>query len=520
MALINLQTLQKPKINVTNIKSPIGKLNGGVGSFRPLRMISSLFSKRRIVSGNLGESPTQSTSIDETLLETNRILVEIQNQLAIDFANRITKETEEIKKIRRTSDRKRRIDAEDKTESKNIQSTIGKTFDKVVSPIKGVFGRVLGFFGWIGAGFLANKGINWLTKNTEKVGKFFDVVANNWQLITGVVVGGLLVNVARKLAFAYRVVRSIFGIRGLRGVTRGGGQAAVRSISRMITQGHDSASSIARSTITKGRPLSKGISPIVGQLTSRGLVQVGSRGGSKIFRMGDKALPFTASLGRAPGVPQVTRTTSNVIRRLISSSPNIRGGISKVAARVGSRKGPKITGDVLRSTSRSTRLGKVVQKIGGKGMGAIPFIGEFWDLGAAAYRFSQGDNVGGLLSLLSAIPFVGWGAAAIDVSREFGAFDGSLLGRKGINEKELANLSPSQINNRLKGSLVVNQGTGAEPDLKVLPPFDAGMTTGEADAAAALAPPPAGGDSIPFVSAIDLANPWIERSQETLGILV
>ena len=524
MALINLQTLQKPKINVTNIKSPIGKLNGGVGSFRPLRMISSLFSKRRIGSGNLGESPTQSTSIDETLLETNRILVEIQNQLAIDFANRITKETEEIKKIRRTSDRKRRIDAEDKIESKNIQSNIGKTFDKVVSPIKGIFGRLLGFFGWIGAGFLANKAISWLSKNTEKVGKFFDVVANNWQLITGVVVGGLLVNVARKLAFAYRVVRSIFGIRGLRGVTRGGGQAAVRSISRMITQGHDSASSIARSTITKGRPLSKGISPIVGQLTSRGLVQVGSRGGSKIFRMGDKALPFTASLGRAPGVPQVTRTTSNVIRRLISSSPNIRGGISKVAARVGSRKGPKITGDVLRSTSRSTRLGRVGQKVGTRlgstGAGAIPLIGNFWDLGAASYRFSQGDNVGGLLSLLSAIPVLGWGAAAIDVSREFGAFDGSLLGRKGISENELANLSPSQINNRLKGSLVVNQGTGAEPDLKVLPPFDAGMTEGEADAAAALAPPPAGGDSIPFVSAIDLANPWIERSQETLGILV
>ena len=519
MALINLQTLQKPKINVTNIKSPIGKLNGGVGSFRPLRMISSLFSKRRIVSGNLGESPTQSTSIDETLLETNRILVEIQNQLAIDFANRITKETEEIKKIRKTSDKKRRIDAEDKTESKNIQSTIGKTFDKVVSPIKGIFGRLLGFFGWIGAGFLANKAINWLSKNTEKVGKFFDVVANNWQLITGVVVGGLLVNVARKLAFAYRVVRSIFGIRGLRGVTRGGGQAAVRSISRMITQGHDSASSIARSTITKGRPLSKGISPIVGQLTSRGLVQVGSRGGSKIFRMGDKALPFTASLGRAPGVPQVTRTTSNIIRRLISSSPNIRGGISKAAARVGIRKGPKITGDVLRSTSRSTRLGRVGQKIGskigvgGKAFGAIPGIGEFWDLGAAAYRFSQGDNVGGLLSLLSAIPFLGWGAAAIDVSREFGAFDGSILGRKGSTSSSNLKLSPTDLS---KGAMVINKGTGAKPDLEVFPAFDASGQTGSAQAA----PPPVGGDSIPFVEAVDLANPWIVTSLETLGIYV
>jgi len=518
VALINLQTLQKPKLNVTNIKSPIGKLNGGVGSFRPLRMISSLFSKRRIVGGNLGEFSTKSTSFDETLLETNRILVEIQNQLAIDFANRIAKETEEINKIRRTSDKRRRITAEDKVESKNIQSTIGKTFDKVVSPIKGIFGRLLGFFGWIGAGFLANKGLNWLSKNTEKVGKFFDVVANNWQLITGIVVGGLLINVASKLAFAYRVVRSIFGIGGLRGVTRGGGQAAVRSISRRITQG----SSIARSKITKGRSLSKGISPIVGQLTSRGLVQVGSRGGSTIFRMGDKALPFTASLGRAPGVPKVTRTTSNIISKFISSSSNIKGSISRAAARVG-RKAPKITGDVLRSTSRSTRLGKVGQKIGskigGKGAGALPLIGNVWDLGSALYRFNRGDAVGGVLSLLSAIPVLGWGAAAIDVSREFGAFDGSLLGRKGITTNELGKLSPSQLNNRLKGSLVMNQGTGANPELKVLPPFDSATSAG-ADAAAALAPPPAGGDSIPFVEAVDLANPWIEISLEKLGIYV
>ena len=284
----------------------------------------------------------------------------------------------------------------------------------------------------------------------------------------------------------------------------------------MITQGHDSASSIARSTITKGRPLSKGISPIVGQLTSRGLVQVGSRGGTKIFRMGDKALPFTASLGRAPGVPQVTRTTSNVIRRLISSSPNIRGGISKVAARVGSRKGPKITGDVLRSKPRSTRLGRVGQKIGvgGKGFGAIPLIGDAWDFGAGIYRLSQGDIVGGLLSFLSAIPGpFGWTVAAADVSREFGAFDGSILGRKGSTSSSNLKLSPTDLS---KGAMVINKGTGAKPDLEVLPAFDASGQTGSAQAA----PPPVGGDSIPFVEAVDLANPWIVTSLETLGIYV
>ena len=508
MALINLQTSQKPKINVTNIKSPIGRLGGGVGSFRPLRMISSIFGRRRGIGGNLGQVPT--TSVDETLLETNRILIEIQNQLAIDFATRITKETEDIKKIRATSDRRKRIEEEGKVESKKIGSVICKTFDKVVSPIKGIFGKLLGFFGWIGAGFLANKAIRWLSNNTEKIGKFFDVVANNWQLITGVVVGGLLLSVASKLAFAYRVVRSIFGIRGLRGVSRGGGQAAVRSISRLITQGHDSAASIRRTGITR----------------SRGGVSRALRPGIKPqVYMGASGRITSATLGRAPGIgTPITRTTSNVVRRFISSSPNIRSGISKAAARIGIRRAaPRITGDVLTSRPALTRLGRLGQKLGtklgGKGLGALPLIGNFWDLGSALYRYTQGDVVGGTLSLLSAIPILGWGAAALDISREFGAFDGTpfgRMGRKSLSNIDWNRLSATQQADRLRNATVLNTGTATDPKLQVLPAFDASGATGGAQAAL----PPAGGDSIPFVEAVDLANPWIATSREVLGIMV
>ena len=39
----------------------------------------------------------------------------------------------------------------------------------------------------------------------------------------------------------------------------------------------------------------------------------------------------------------------------------------------------------------------------------------------------QGDLVGGMLSLGSAIPVLGWGVAAIDVAREMGAFEGTPL---------------------------------------------------------------------------------------------
>ena len=64
---------------------------------------------------------------------------------------------------------------------------------------------------------------------------------------------------------------------------------------------------------------------------------------------------------------------------------------------------------------------KIAKKTGLKAFGAIPVLGDIVDVGVAIYRFSQGDIAGGFLSLGSAIPFVGWGFAALDIAREFNA---------------------------------------------------------------------------------------------------
>ena len=99
-----------------------------------------------------------------------------------------------------------------------------------------------------------------------------------------------------------------------------------------------------------------------------------------------------------------------------------------------------------------TRLGKtgadLTARTGSKGMGALPLIGIAWDLGAAAYRFSQGDTVGGLLSLGSAIPVLGWGVAALDIAREFGAFEGTPLRMSEgslLNKIQTPNVNRAQI---------------------------------------------------------------------------
>ena len=62
-----------------------------------------------------------------------------------------------------------------------------------------------------------------------------------------------------------------------------------------------------------------------------------------------------------------------------------------------------------------------------KGLGSKLFAPI--NIGVSAYRFSQGDEVGGALSAASAVPIIGLPAVAVDIAREFGAFEGTFLGK-------------------------------------------------------------------------------------------
>ena len=97
--------------------------------------------------------------------------------------------------------------------------------------------------------------------------------------------------------------------------------------------------------------------------------------------------------------------------------------VEQVAKKTAKKVGPKVAE-------------KTAKKVASKGMGTIPMIGNLWDLGSAVYRFKQGDTVGGLLSLGSAIPVAGWGFAAIDIARDGGAFEKTPLKNKKEEEEE------------------------------------------------------------------------------------
>ena len=151
---------------------------------------------RRITPEATTRVNPQQSSIENTLVETNKILVEIQKQLALDFAMRAREEKEEQNTVRRSQSRKK-LKAEESLLEKSARKLgkgIKKTTDKIISPIKNVFDQILNFLTLVGAGIAANAAFEWLKdpENRKQLDEWFGWVADNWQWVAGITAGVLL----------------------------------------------------------------------------------------------------------------------------------------------------------------------------------------------------------------------------------------------------------------------------------------------------------------------------------------
>lgn len=126
---------------------------------------------------------------EDPIEETNRILVEIQNQLALDFASRITEKKEKLDFLRDSIlKKKQKEDEEDLEKSKDNKVKGGdKKADKVIKPITNVFDKIIEFLSLMGAAIIAEGGFQWITnpENKEKVTAAFDWLADNWKWVAG-----------------------------------------------------------------------------------------------------------------------------------------------------------------------------------------------------------------------------------------------------------------------------------------------------------------------------------------------
>ena len=80
-----------------------------------------------------------------------------------------------------------------------------------MAPAKGIFDKLLEFFGIVLTGFIANKAFDWLkNKNREKITGILNWIGKNWKILTGLfVIGKLLGPIGLYLKFG-RLISKLF----------------------------------------------------------------------------------------------------------------------------------------------------------------------------------------------------------------------------------------------------------------------------------------------------------------------
>jgi len=209
-----------PKLSKRNISSPVLRGAAATTAAKP-KLTRSRFSflKPKISAESLKtEAPAQ--GINETLAETNQILVEIQKQLSLDFAMRIAEEKETLKKVKETESKRKFALKEKSVEAvKKIGGTVGGVINKVTAPVKSIFDKIKEFFGLILTGIVLNAAFKWIQKdeNRQKLEKIFNFVGTYWKEILGTIVGiqiaSTIASVAGTLGMVFTILTNPFFLK-------------------------------------------------------------------------------------------------------------------------------------------------------------------------------------------------------------------------------------------------------------------------------------------------------------------
>ena len=192
------QNFTAPKIGKGNISSPLSSGASKISKATPkLRVNRINFGNRRIVRSPALESQSpvvnssaikSQSSIESTLSETNKILVDIQKQLALDFSTRIADEKEKNKTIKEEKSKRKFALKEGSLESvKKIGSIVKSGASAVLAPVESAFDKILEFITLIGAGVAVNTVFNWLSDegNKKTLMGWFDFIKEHYKWVLG-----------------------------------------------------------------------------------------------------------------------------------------------------------------------------------------------------------------------------------------------------------------------------------------------------------------------------------------------
>ena len=224
----------RPKLTKTNVSSSVFRgAKSSVGSSSTIKLPKGMgYSSIGAATVDPRFLKKETLPIDQTLAETNNILIEIQRQLAFDYETRIAEEKNAIKSIKAAESKRKFAAKERGVETvRKIGGAIGGTVSKIAAPIKGIFDKIKEFFGLILTGIVFSSAFEWLKdkKNREKLINIFKFIGSAIPYLLGGILGLKLIKWGTRLfrvgRFLFKLPGRILRIFGGRAASRGAGAA-------------------------------------------------------------------------------------------------------------------------------------------------------------------------------------------------------------------------------------------------------------------------------------------------------
>ena len=186
-------TVSTPKINKSTFSFGSGSLMKRVANNeKKITVLKNIIQTNR---SNIGEKITpKMSSLQESLMVTNEVLVDIARQLEEDFDSRVDEKKLLLQKSRAEKLEVRRQNFEERLETKKTEKTVATAARKTIKPLGNIFSKIFSLVKILGTGLLIN------------------AVVGNFDKIIGFFSGDTFKNIQTKLTQAYQLINKHMGL--------------------------------------------------------------------------------------------------------------------------------------------------------------------------------------------------------------------------------------------------------------------------------------------------------------------